>query len=246
MHQDLNLYVMIEMSFTCPENIGEMASTEKGRFCDSCQKDIVDYSEMSNEEIQLSLQNTSGAKCGIFKKQQLTNRNRSVVSSQFKMAFILIFLMGMGSSDLYGQDTLRTFPPAGSYQIIETGYIIEGVVRDEDSLVVPLAKLWIEVDTTIAESGKIYANADLDGRYKIEIPSNVKMPIDLKAKSMMHNPSMVTGITFKEGETKLEIDITLFDVIEFHVVGMIYWPPFIPRDPYEMGKTKIGGEDIRW
>lgn len=62
---------------------------------------------------------------------------------------------------------------------------------------------------------------------------------------MIHNTSAVFGITFKEGETKLEINITLSDEIEFQIVGLIYCPPIISRDPYEIGKTKIYGEDIR-
>ncbi|WP_080058154.1 hypothetical protein [Spirosoma aerolatum] len=55
----------------CHERWEGMQPTEQGRFCASCQKTVVDYSALSDQELVQLLRNTSGQICGRFRDDQL-------------------------------------------------------------------------------------------------------------------------------------------------------------------------------
>lgn len=56
----------------CHEDWNAMTPKEKGRFCDVCDKVVVDFTKMSDEEIVEYLQQHSKQKtCGHFKNEQL-------------------------------------------------------------------------------------------------------------------------------------------------------------------------------
>ncbi len=58
----------------CHENWDAMTPTEKGRFCASCQKDVVDFTNMGQAElIAFFRKKTSGNVCGRFYEDQLNN-----------------------------------------------------------------------------------------------------------------------------------------------------------------------------
>ncbi len=56
----------------CHENWDEMTPVDKGRFCASCQKEVVDFSLMSDREIaQFFKKPSKGSLCGRFMQDQL-------------------------------------------------------------------------------------------------------------------------------------------------------------------------------
>ncbi len=238
---------MVEMNFSCPENIGEMPSTERGRFCDSCKKDIVDYSEMSNVEIQEQLKKASGKTCGIFKNRQIINANRAVLSSRFRLAFMIVFMFGMSSTDMYAQDTLVTYPQMlDTAAVVDSPYVIKGQVLDADSVAVPLAKVWVEVDSAAGIPNAVFAIADLDGKYRITIPNEVKGPLSLMTRSVGYHAVNITNITFEPGQKMVRVNIQFSEEQEMLLIGLInICPSPLPTDPYEFGKTTLDGEDIR-
>ncbi|MBN8822141.1 MULTISPECIES: hypothetical protein [unclassified Spirosoma] len=64
----------------CHERWEEMQPTEQGRFCASCQKTVIDYSALSDQELVKLLRNASGQICGRLRDDQL-NRALSLTSS---------------------------------------------------------------------------------------------------------------------------------------------------------------------
>jgi hypothetical protein len=65
---------MLQLSIPepCYENWQEMNPTEKGAFCAVCSKEVVDFSVMTDAEVQFYFLNNVGKKtCGRFKKEQL-------------------------------------------------------------------------------------------------------------------------------------------------------------------------------
>lgn len=61
----------------CHENYQAMTPSNDGRFCGSCQKVVIDFTQMSTEQIKLHFQNTSEEQvCGRFKSVQLNKGNR--------------------------------------------------------------------------------------------------------------------------------------------------------------------------
>lgn len=59
----------------CTENYSAMIKNKEGRFCHLCHKTVVDFTKMSNLEIQAYLVSTSGEVCGRFNTLQLEKKN---------------------------------------------------------------------------------------------------------------------------------------------------------------------------
>ena len=85
----------------CHENWGVMTPNEQGRFCGSCQKTVVDFTNFSAEDIQNYFTKHYGQKvCGRFKQQQLNSIdiqipsfifNQISFSRKFALALLLVF-----------------------------------------------------------------------------------------------------------------------------------------------------------
>ena len=58
----------------CVEDLNAMTPNESGRYCGSCNKNIVDLTEKSNEEIQQLYIENNGELCGIVMPNQLEER----------------------------------------------------------------------------------------------------------------------------------------------------------------------------
>src|SRR5258706_2725101 len=56
----------------CHENWYNMATVEKGKFCGSCQKEVVDFSNMSDRQVaEFFKKPSTGSVCGRFMTDQL-------------------------------------------------------------------------------------------------------------------------------------------------------------------------------
>lgn len=89
----------------CNEDWNEMSPTEKGRFCDVCTKEVVDFTNKTSEEIQKYFVEKKDKKvCGRFKNEQLDKVTiqipTQVLFSQvhFHKMFMLALLISMGTS----------------------------------------------------------------------------------------------------------------------------------------------------
>ncbi len=62
----------IYISEPCHEDWAKMTTADKGRFCNSCFKTVVDFTAMSNDEIMQYFRESAGQKvCGRFKSNQV-------------------------------------------------------------------------------------------------------------------------------------------------------------------------------
>lgn len=83
----------ISIPSPCHENWSNMTPREKGRFCSNCQKVVVDFTKMSNQEIVNHL--TSEKKvCGQFRSSQL---NRSIQINPTKTTFYFPYQIAVAS-----------------------------------------------------------------------------------------------------------------------------------------------------
>ncbi|WP_157627174.1 hypothetical protein [Spirosoma luteum] len=55
----------------CHERWDDMQPAEKGRFCDSCRKTVIDYTAFSDQELVKRLRKVPEASCGWFRNDQL-------------------------------------------------------------------------------------------------------------------------------------------------------------------------------
>jgi len=68
--------IQLQIPTPCHESWSDMKKTDCGRFCSSCQKEVVDFSLMSDSEIFSYFTNAKDNTCGRFSTDQL-NRNIS-------------------------------------------------------------------------------------------------------------------------------------------------------------------------
>ena len=238
---------MFEMKFNCPESIDSMNQTVKGRHCDSCNKDIIDFSGMSKDEISEVLNKQKGATCGIVRPKQLVNPFRSKTISQFRMAFVFVFFLGLTSSQLIAQDSLQVSPVDQS-ECANCFYTLKGTIFEDDSVTVqPFTKVWVELDSINGEPNRLYRVTDENGYYEFKIPSNVKAPIDLYVNAIGYETKLVKDIAFAhEGEiVEVNVYLSILEKIEMHFIGLVVPIHPVGQDGYEIGKTILDGDNIR-
>lgn len=61
----------ITVAEPCHEDWNKMSPVEQGRFCGSCQKNVIDFTTKSDEEIIAFFNNYNGSSCGRFANEQL-------------------------------------------------------------------------------------------------------------------------------------------------------------------------------
>ncbi len=99
----------------CQESWGKMHAAPNGRFCDSCSKSVVDFTNMSEREINERMRNSGAHMCGRFRNDQLdrvyTLQPKIQLSAQRRFfQYLLTFLLGSKafSSKVAAQtDTLK-------------------------------------------------------------------------------------------------------------------------------------------
>ena len=64
--------IIVSIAKPCTENWSKMTPSEKGRFCGQCNKEVIDFTKMTSDQVVDSLTNKSGQKiCGLFRNEQL-------------------------------------------------------------------------------------------------------------------------------------------------------------------------------
>lgn len=63
--------IHISIPEPCHENWHEMTPNEKGRFCQSCQKTVVDFTQMTNQQLYQAILHSGNQLCGHFHADQL-------------------------------------------------------------------------------------------------------------------------------------------------------------------------------
>lgn len=79
----------------CSENFEKFTKTEQGGFCESCCKEVIDFSKMSDNELLNYFNTSNGKTCGRFNVSQLKTYEltHSIKKSETK-SFIKYSLMG--------------------------------------------------------------------------------------------------------------------------------------------------------
>ncbi len=78
----------IQLNSPCHEDLASMSPTERGRYCTSCQVDVIDFSRLSDAEVLNILGTLKGQPmCGMFTPQQL---NRPLVQPAAHQSLILL------------------------------------------------------------------------------------------------------------------------------------------------------------
>jgi len=81
--------LQLQVPTPCHENWENMTATEKGRFCASCQKQVIDFSNKSDREVAMFFKKPStGSVCGRFMEDQL---NRDIEIPKKRIPWVKYF-----------------------------------------------------------------------------------------------------------------------------------------------------------
>lgn len=128
--------IQISIPEPCQEGWQNMTPVEKGRFCSSCQKTVLDYTNLSDNEI-IKLVSKNDNLCGRFNVTQLDRdlietRRTSNYFGYFATS-VLAFL-GLGTSNIVAQEKPILEQTDNKYQYKPTDTIqkitVSGVVTD--------------------------------------------------------------------------------------------------------------------
>ncbi|MFB9080022.1 carboxypeptidase-like regulatory domain-containing protein [Flavobacterium procerum] len=101
--------IKISIPEPCHENWLEMSPTEKGKFCNVCQKNVIDFTKSSDREIVLAYRNEEKL-CGRFRISQLDRE--MIIPKEKKSIWMiaaasLLAFLGLGNQTVQAQGRAR-------------------------------------------------------------------------------------------------------------------------------------------
>lgn len=148
----------------CHENWQHMTPAEKGRFCGQCQKTVVDFTTMTDDEVLDTLQAATGNTCGRFLIQQLdrplqpTHLQRSWLRVKWFWAALIsgaLFANKATAQKASYGDTVVVTAPKSNAEVVTMGklkmpdtlpVIIHGQVTDENGM--PMSGVSVMIEGT--------------------------------------------------------------------------------------------------
>ena len=221
MNVQKNSNFSLQIPEPCHENWAEMTPSEQGRFCQNCQKIVVDFSKMSDRDLTQWFVALAGERvCGRVNPKQL-NRSFSCVtqskSTFYQRTAILVSGLFFATS-AYGQDykpteittkgdTILVHPPqyAEPLKTEKKARILRGVVLDERGE--PLPSVQITVKGT-----KISEITDFDGLLKIVLTNDFDKTEKIQLAAQLVGFESVEKTINLKGQNSLDkIEIRLED-----------------------------------
>ncbi len=174
--------MQISIPTPCHENWHAMLPEEKGRFCLSCQKTVIDFSNMNDAEILKYIAGGSKNLCGKFSPDQLgrditeqPGRKRNVFRYAWNMAVAFLIFSAKTSAQVKpAKDNIVCGPATkvnegqGSMvlgKMIADSRVIKGRVTDTDGNAIPFASVYIK-------NGKYGQSCDANGAFRITVTSS--------------------------------------------------------------------------
>ncbi|MBF4519284.1 carboxypeptidase-like regulatory domain-containing protein [Flavobacterium sp. ANB] len=200
--------IKISIPKPCHENWLEMSPTEKGKFCSSCQKNVIDFTKASNREIILAY-NENENLCDRFRISQL-DRNIMIPKEKKSIWVIIaasvIAFLGLGNQTAKAQGNVRIEQTDknrlnDSINIKSTAKNkYSGIVLDENNIPLPGAYLMIK-------GTKIGTQTDIDGSFSIEaVKGNILVVsyVSYKRLELTLNEKLNFSIKMKMDEIELQ------------------------------------------
>jgi len=176
--------IQLNIPESCHENWSKMTATQQGRFCMACQKEVIDFSVMSDSAI-LDYFSTAGTKtCGKFMNDQL-NRALATLPGPRKtgwkywvsVAASVVLLTSKSDAQMKTvKDTIVAVTPllntdeivvGGAFSVSGTGnkaqsFMVAGVIRDENNSPIPGASI-------VIKNTKRGTVSDVHGNFKLNM-----------------------------------------------------------------------------
>ncbi|MEO5593099.1 MAG: carboxypeptidase-like regulatory domain-containing protein [Chitinophagaceae bacterium] len=228
----------------CHENWDTMTGTEQGRFCMSCQKEVVDFSVMTDKEILHYISKASSNICGRVQDDQLgrsihvPHERKQYPFKYFWSVLITSFLISNESSGqvMSPKDTMISLPAGlqinnepivfmgGMSTVRKTNvpkWQISGRVVDENNNAVPYASV-------IVKRTKQGTMTDSAGLFSLETKSKLDR-IELLISSVgfiqqtitLNNAATIKSLEIEDGAVKAGIADVLLISLKTNMMGEV-------------------------
>jgi len=215
----------------CHENWQDMTVADKGRFCASCQKHVIDFTTSTNRQIAEAFKKESNL-CGRFLHTQL---HRDLLIPKEKSSIwmaasaAVVAFIGLGNNQVYAQTPMEQVDNFTKNSRLNSSEItITGTVLDQTKMPIPGAEI-----KNVTKQLSI--SSDFDGLFSIEASKGDVIEITFIGMLTQHfevNSDTNYSITMIDDETQftnIPIDVygevvkkrTFFGRI-FHSIGNIF------------------------
>lgn len=215
--------LQISVKKPCSENFANFKKTEQGGFCQSCQKEVIDFTRLSDLEIVHYFKSENGRICGRFMTSQLKNyefesvniMNTNIFSKSLGIAsFSLLALCA--TAPISSQEVAEVTPNMelvvsqnwyNHSALIDESYTVRGTVLDEEDLPLPGVNV-------ILKGTSIGTTTDYDGKF--EFPQQLEAN-DVLVFSYIGYDTKEYKVKGSESEA---IEITIvFDATDIELMG---------------------------
>ncbi len=158
----------------CSEDWNKMSPTQKGAFCKSCSKEVIDFSNTSKMELSRKIKKGENI-CGRFKPSQLNTPLPSVHKNQWKRnAAILGFTSVLSVATPMAAQEKEPTPTHQTETIVMGRVAHQPVIKDSITLrgnvkdhaaIVPGANVYLKGTNYITKT-------DLNGNFQLTLPNN--------------------------------------------------------------------------
>jgi hypothetical protein len=205
--------IQLTIAEPCHEHWDNMTPVEKGRFCDACQKQVVDFTDMSDSQVAAFFKKPStGSVCGRFMNDQLDReiiipRKRIPWIKYFFQFSLPLFLTSLkataGSTRVLTGDTIVHTPrPEIGGKVITSQHVITGKIMNTDEE--GIRNVLVSIDCT-SES----CMTDSSGNFKLTYSGYLKTVL-VKASVDSFNVQTKRVKLGKKPNSKRYLEMTLY------------------------------------
>jgi hypothetical protein len=163
----------IALNNPCTANWAEMTPKDNGRFCSNCQKSVIDFSALKDDEVIAYLSKHNGV-CGRFERGQMERINtqiadKSITQGRLRWAAVIAGLLFISENSKATDKSIHTYT---AQTLTDTGRtvpqaprIITGKVTSAESFAlsgIAISTGGVSVQTT----------SGLDGSFTISVPAD--------------------------------------------------------------------------
>lgn len=239
--------IIISVPTPCHESWDAMTPTDKGRFCQNCQKTVTDFSNMSDQQIISYLKNRQGEICGRFHSEQLS-RELAIPANKRKNALApiaaMVAALTMSIPSVMAKskpEKIQLTPDRADITPLhrDTLLPIKGIVVDSAS------KSALPGVIIILKGQEVYALTDSTGKFELQIPGNYKdKPLTLEVHHSEYVPKdfIISGHDVAYIEFPMQIRkgptpaVFMGAVARVETVSLTSKPNFWQRFRYKAGQ----------
>lgn len=174
----MNQKTTLSINTPCSQKFDNFLSTEKGGYCNSCEKEVIDFRNWTDKEVSNHFKTTTQKTCGYFKAEQLKTYTDEPVLLQRNNSFRNVGLASVSLLSFFSFNSAFSQTKEEA-TIIQTenknkdnkvdepsiGIIVKGIVSDDNGMPLPSANVAIK-------NSNISVTTDFDGEFSFPKPLN--------------------------------------------------------------------------